>query len=90
MKKNYTKPEIIIESFSLCTNVAAGCEHTNVTPSYGVQGCGYKLDRFNTVVFTSGMGCSRNELIDSNIGSDGSYNTVCYHVPNQDSNLFTS
>lgn len=88
MKKKYAKPEIIIESFSLCTNIAAGCEHTNVTPSYAVQGCGYKLGRFDTeIVFAQEMGCNRHELVDD----EGYYNnTVCYHVPAQDSNLFTS
>lgn len=87
MQKKYVKPEVIIESFSLCTNVAAGCEYTNVTHTEDVYGCGYKLGRLDTeVVFTLEMGCNRHELLDET----DAYNGICYHVPSLDENLFTS
>lgn len=86
MKKKYEKPEIMFESFSMSTNIASGCEHQNVTHSDGVYGCGYKLERFDDVVFTEAVGCNAHEVLDS----DGSYNKICYHVPSENNNLFTS
>ena len=83
MKKAYNKPEIVFESFSMSTNIAAGCTLTNVTHSSGEYGCGYKPDRFNYIIFTSDMGCTTTE-------DDGDYNGICYHVPSESSSLFTS
>ena len=83
MKKVYSKPEILFESFAMSTNIAAGCYYTNVTHGRDEYGCGYKLDRYNKVIFTSGMGCTTTE-------DDGDYNGICYHVPSEESNLFNS
>ena len=87
MKKKYEKPEIYFENFSICTNIAAGCEHTNVTATEDVHGCGYRLGRLDSeVVFTSSIGCNRHELVDG----EGGYQGICYHVPSESNNLFTS
>lgn len=84
MKKIYSKPEIAFESFTPCTNIAAGCEETNVTHSAEQYGCGYLLDeKFNYVVFMSSKGCNTTE-------DDGDYNGLCYHTPVDSSNLFAS
>lgn len=86
MRKTYEKPIIVFESFKMSTNIAAGCQLTNVTLSSGVHGCGYQVGdgRFdNTVVFTSAMECMTTE-------DDGDYNGICYHVPTDGHSLFTS
>lgn len=83
MKKVYRKPQIIFESFEVSTNIASGCKFTNVTHSSDEYGCGYKLGRFDDVIFTTVMGCTTTE-------DDGDYNGICYHVPTDSGSLFTS
>lgn len=85
MKKVYKKPEAFIESFTLCTNVAAGCEVKTDLLTENVLGCGYKYGRDEVVVFTDAMGCVLTE-----VEEDGSYNGVCYHTPSDANNLFNS
>ena len=84
MKKTYMKPEIMFESFTLCTNIAAGCQFIVSNSSEGV--CGYldERDPTQTPVFTSKIsGCKRHE-------ADGGLNGICYHVPTDTSDLFNS
>ena len=83
MKKAYEKPQIMFESFTMSTNIAAGCRFTNVTHSSGVFGCGYKDERFDKVVFTSESGCTTVE-------DDGDYNGICFHTPTDTNSLFAS
>lgn len=83
MKKVYKKPEAFIESFTLCTNVAAGCEVKTNLLTENTYGCGYKYGRDGVVVFTDTMGCDLTE-------EDGSYNDICYHTPSDANNLFNS
>ena len=82
MKKNYSKPEIVFEDFSLCTNIAAGCEVKLDTPT--ANSCGYQPEGLTYTIFLEGMnGCDRKY-------PDGGYKGVCYHVPTEDNNLFAS
>lgn len=82
MKKNYSKPEIVFEDFSLCTSIAANCEFKNNGPSSNQ--CGYQPEGLPYTIFLTGMsGCARKY-------TDGGYNGICYHVPSEDSNLFNS
>ena len=84
MKKVYEKPDIMFESFTMSTNIAAGCRYTNVTHSSGELGCGYNDERAgNKVVFTSEMLCTTTE-------DDGDYHGICYHTPTDTRSLFTS
>ena len=79
MKKTYAKPEIMFESFSLCTNIAAGCEFKNTLLTEGV--CGY--DTRNGRTFTEKItGCIYKEP-DTN-------DSLCYHVPVTTANIFNS
>lgn len=79
MKKAYEKPIIVFESFSLSTNIAAGCEFTNGLHDQGV--CGYETR--NGVVFTTEVtGCKYTQPDDND--------TLCYHVPTEDYNIFSS
>lgn len=84
MKKAYTKPEIIFESFVLNTNIAGDCQVIVNTQTEGQ--CGYLPDRDPTGIhiFTEGIGgCVRTEADDGNNG-------VCYHVPGDAPDLFNS
>ena len=87
MKKNYQKPEILFEDFSLSSSIAAGCERIVGNPSKGtcaLQGTG------GINVFTSSM----DEVCDYTPGSFGQpedeYDGFCYHVPTEYNNLFNS
>ena len=76
MKKSYSKPQIMFESFALSTNIAVGCNLVDVTPVAKENGCGLIIsDRVNSgVLFNQDFGCTIT-------GDDGSYNTICYHNP---------
>ena len=79
MKKAYVKPAIMFESFTLCTNIAAGCEFKNGQLQY--KACGYKTR--NGIVFTDKLyGCE--SVIPDNL------DTFCYHVPDASRNIFNS
>lgn len=71
MKKAYSKPEIVFESFSLSQNIAAGCEYTDPKdPDLEFTGLGF--------AFTSEANCSYQ--VPNQVGGDGEYNGICYHV----------
>lgn len=81
MKKPYSEPDIVFESFSLSTNIAAGCEEKpyNYTDTCGV------LWGKKTIFLQEMNGCAskiENE--------DPSYNKLCYHVPIDTYNVFYS
>ena len=81
MKKVYEKPEIVFENFSLSTNIAAGCEYTDPNhPDLFFSGMGY--------AFTSEANCGYP--IPNEVGGDGDFNGICYHVPSEIKNLFNS
>ncbi len=76
-KKRYMKPEIVIESFELSTNIALGCEHiANST----VDVCSYTENGLN--IFIEKDVCEY-------ASSDGIYG-ICYHRPTDDNNVFSS
>lgn len=82
MKKTYSKPVIVLESFSMSTSIAAGCEAI-IDTSLGGQ-CGLDFGKY-TVFLEDVNGCDR-EVIDGN----NEFNNLCYHVPTSDNNLFNS
>lgn len=85
MKKIYTKPEIMFEDFTLSNAIASGCEEKTNLPSSNQ--CG--MDFSGMTVFMDGMsGCTDIKV--DNVGGDGEFNGICYHVPSGDNNLFTS
>ena len=82
MKKTYSKPQIAFESFTLNTNIAAGCELKTKTPS--AMQCGYLWD--GDMVFITGVaGC-----IDKQIEDNETNNGFCYDVPSGGDNIFNS
>ena len=84
MKKTYSKPEIMFESFTMSTNIAAGCENTFGLYSRGV--CGFPGDAPNMNIFNKNAGgdCT----VDG--GDADEYDGLCYHVPLESDNLFNS
>ena len=69
----------------MSTNIAAGCETTTDLPSENE--CG--MDFSGLIVFMEGMnGCSDIKV--DNLGGDGEFNKICYHVPSGSNDLFTS
>lgn len=82
MKRNYVKPEIMFENFTMSTNIAAGCNFISKLQGK-VDACGYMDDRGNGPIFTSDVnGCTYTQ-------PDG-YDSICYHVPNENYDIFTS
>lgn len=81
MKKIYSKPEIMFESFTLSENIAGDCDVKVTTMAENI--CGYldPRDPIRKPVFNSSIsGCERHPSED----------TVCYHNPTETSNLFNS
>lgn len=85
MKKVYVKPQIVFENFALSTRIAGDCEEKTNLPSN--DSCG--LDFSGLKVFLDGMGGCTDIKVD-NVGGDGEFNGICYHVPSGDNNLFNS
>lgn len=81
MKKKYTKPEIIFESFSMSSGIAGDCD--TIIDNVARETCPF-LTKTGYAVFISEVnGCRTHE-------QDGEYNGICYHVPYERYNLFNS
>ena len=82
MKKSYSKPEIVFESFAVSANIAS-CEQPGL-PTYGIcaipSSSGDKI--FSLTV--SGTQCETNGT-----GMDV-YDGLCYNVPTAGNVMFTS
>lgn len=90
MKKEYSAPDIFFDSFTMSTNIAAGCEIIVDTQFRGT--CGYET-RAGIVFVSAATGC--NVVAEHNLtAGDGmamvASNQVCYHVPASYMNLFSS
>lgn len=79
MKKEYKKPELLFDSFELSESIASGCEHIT---GHSMNQCAYNVA--GKSVFVEAV------AVCTTIPQDGTYNGICYHVPNENSNLFTS
>ncbi len=81
MKKTYNSPLIEFESFELAANITAGCELLLVNSTEGV--CPVSVTEWGGMTFISGnYGCDRTP--------PGGEDTICYHVPTADNNVFNS
>ena len=85
MKRTYSKPDVVFESFSLSTSIATGCEVKLDLPYSG--GCGVKLDGIDDLYLflDSVTGCNV-PAGDGSAEADG----LCYHVPFETNNVFDS
>lgn len=84
MKKKYEKPDILFESFALSQSISAGCEMIAgnaaqyVCPVL-VKTPGFDDDRYT--IFGDGT-CDSKPV--------GGNDSICYHVPIADNNVFNS
>jgi hypothetical protein len=79
MKKNYSKPEIVFESFKLSTSVAGNCDD------------GYKAnsgDITNCEIYDNGMSIFGD--INGSCFFKGDETKTCYHVPIDTIIIFSS
>ncbi len=77
MKKTYTKPQVVFESFAVATDIA-GC----ASDARATQG--------QCVVYIGGMPVFTTDVSGCRFHApDGSYG-ICYYVPSADSSLFGS
>ena len=84
MKKTYSHPDILFESFSLCSSIAgSGCAH-NITTQYSGT-CAVMFG--DKAVFTEQVGNICAVKV-----ADGSaiFNGLCYHVPTDMNSVFNS
>lgn len=90
MKKQYSKPGIIIEEFTISQNISSGC---------GVPGGGGSLgkpahwsketcawDMGNITVFLEGM----DVCVDIQLQPDDEFGGICYNNPGGESTIFSS
>ena len=84
MKKEYVKPIVVFEDFTLNTNIAGSCEEKTNLPARG--SCGWIPDDrwiLGPIFTGASTGCAVTP-------SEAGYDTLCYHVPNESYNLFNS
>ena len=83
MKRTYSKPDVVFESFSLSTSIATGCEFQLNLPNS--NGCGYMASSGYIVFMEHVQGCA----VKVN-GGEPIADGLCYQVPNESRNLFDS
>ena len=81
MKKEYSKPNVIFEDFSLSTSVSLNCE---VDVNFARGSCGRISVSPGVYIFTADMtGCTTGYKREE-------HNGVCYHNPTETNNMFNS
>ena len=87
MKKRYVKPDIVFESFMLCTSLASTCDYSAHNAMYQ---CPYEeeWDGGTIAIFTSNMlDC---DYPSSGLNGEVYDDRICYHNPSNMSNVFGS
>ena len=83
MKKTYSKPDILFDSFALNTSISATCEKP---ANFQSDVCGYEYTDLIVVFTTEVNGCKAGIALPENELFDG----ICYHNPSDLNNLFVS
>lgn len=86
MKKEYAKPMIVFEDFSVDTNIAGTCESIVSTQTKGtchIESTG------GINMFTDTISTCDYKPTDMG-GKDDEWDGFCYHVPTEYNNLFNS
>ena len=86
MKKLYTKPQIVFESFIMSTSIAGNCEAPFVNATKGicaVTGSG------GLAIFDGSVNAC-NATPEEMGGIADHWDGLCYHVPTEAANLFNS
>lgn len=78
-KRNYSKPQIVYESFELSSNIAASC--TVIVNSADIATCAKGQDIGGVTVFGSTANC---DYVPEDMDK------FCYHVPINDGSAFSS
>jgi hypothetical protein len=80
VKKVYTKPEIVFDSFELTESIAAGCSFisSNIAP----YECAILDKELNYTIFSDYSMCQSTP--------PGGNDSICYHVPTADYSVYTS
>ena len=79
MKKAYSKPVILFESFMLSTNIASGCGPQAELLHADYQ-CGKMFSNGQTIFMDGMYGCNDIKVVADQDG-DGQWGTFCYHIP---------
>lgn len=79
--KSYVSPIVSFESFELSSTYASGCEYKT---GHNINACVYVLVGGRNVFVNSDTNC--HDIT----APDGEYGAVCYQVPSDQNNLFTS
>ena len=79
MKKPYEKPRICYESFALSDRISAGCEGI---ANIGEYQCPIYIQDLGVSIFTIDLVCDETP--------PGGDDTVCYHAPTPDNNVYSS
>lgn len=87
MKKEYTKPQIIIENFTLSTNLAADCEKPFTGQAQFMCAIASESNPGITI-FNANLDDSACEY--NGDGNKDTYDGFCYHVPTENNQLFNS
>ena len=89
MKREYTKPDILFEGFSLSTSIAGNCE--TKTDTEAREQCGLPSTGLG-IIFTTALTnvCTFRVVDDGTFIIPGTNDKVCYHVPISTQNLFNS
>jgi len=89
MRKEYVKPGISVELFSLAQSIAAACEGFQHDTGLGEPAhydkttCGWAMGDF--IVFVDAKICT-----DAQIGEDEDFNGLCYNNPDGGTTIFGS
>lgn len=79
MGNKYIKPLIRLENLNMSSNVSSGCSQAPTAPEYS---CPVMIPEWGETIFTQNTDCFWD--------TPDMYDTVCYHVPFGDGNVFTS
>ena len=83
MKKKYEKPDILFESFALSQSISAGCEMIGGNHAQYVCPVLVKTPGFDDTYTIFGDGACVSQPVGGN-------DSICYHVPIADNNVFNS
>lgn len=78
MKKSYSKPDIMYESFRVTTNITSSCDGGAEMLASDYE-CGKTFSNGQNVFLTGVQGCGIKVSPDQD--GDGMWGTLCYHVP---------
>ena len=83
MKRKYSAPDVVFESFALSTSIG-NCEVKTNTESQGI--CGYHMEGVGWAFIEGITGCHVGFSDEMSLA----FNGFCYHVPIDSKNLFNS